>query len=67
MQGLKFLATIVDEIARVNEIVDRRTDAQKTGRLCRTLSADATKMQMFDVFFDPFLIETEYYTYSKAP
>ena len=67
MQGLKYLATIVDEIARVNEVVDRRTDARKTRRLCRTMSADATKMQIFDVFFEPFSIETEYYTYSKAP
>ena len=29
MQGLKVLAIIVDEIARDNEIVDRRTDARK--------------------------------------
>ena len=43
MQGLKVLAIIVDEIARDNEIVDRRTDARKTERLYPTMPAGATK------------------------
>ena len=41
MQGLKVLPTIVDEIARVNEIVGH-TDRWKTGCLCRTMPAGAT-------------------------
>ena len=37
MQGLMVLATIVDEIARVNEIVEGLTYARKTRCLCRTM------------------------------
>ena len=42
MQGMKILANIVEEIARVNEIVDRRTDRKKTGCLYRTMLAGVT-------------------------
>ena len=44
MQGLKVLPTVVDEIARVNEIVDRHKDRWKTRRLCCTMPAGATKI-----------------------
>ena len=47
MQGLMVPASIVDEIARVHIIVDGRTHkthGRKSGRLCRTMPAGATKM-----------------------
>ena len=47
MQGLKVLPIIVDEIARVNEIVVGRTNWQKTGGLCHTMPAGATKREKF--------------------
>ena len=43
MQGLTGLAAIVDEIARVNETVDGLANVRKTGRLCSTMPAGATK------------------------
>ena len=44
MQGLKVLANIVDEIARVNGIVDGQMHKWKTGCLCCTMPAGATKI-----------------------
>ena len=46
MQGLKVLPTVVDEIARVNGIVDVRTDGRKMGRLCRTMPAAVIVIQI---------------------
>ena len=56
-KGLNVLPTIIDEIARVNEIVDGLTDGGKTGYLCRTMWAGATITHNYNKFSWPIALD----------